>query len=97
LIALSRSAKNGEFGMAVDLELVDTDALWRELADRFDHCLFTGLVIRTEDEYAILRHKSGNSMTCMGLASSFQIFLHHELEKKLLSREMEEGNDDDDT
>jgi hypothetical protein len=53
------------------LELATTDELINELMSRFEHAVFCGMKLPTEDWQNINRKWKGNSHTCAGLG--FQV------------------------
>lgn len=50
-------------------EFVSTDALVDELLGRFEHVVFCGLRILTDNETTIVRRWKGNAITCAGLGT----------------------------
>jgi len=82
--------------VSIDLELVSTDDLWDEIAKRFDHSVLCALSIPDEETQKIVRYKSGNSVTCAGLASNLEHYLHNCLIEEHVPLPGDDGIEDDD-
>lgn len=74
----------------MDIELLTTDSLLKELATRFDHYIFAGIKsLDNESEQEIRRH-AGGWRTCQGLASGMIFAL-----EKARDQDIEPMDDED--
>ena len=74
-----------QINQPIQLELVDTKELINELQTRFDHCVFAGILEKTDKESFNRFQWHGNLFMCMGITAAAQHIiveqiksLHHE-------------------
>ena len=64
-----------------DLEWASNEDLIIELLSRYDHAVFGGLMLPTDDQQRMYRRWKGNSLACAGIGSEITRAVLNELEE----------------
>lgn len=60
----------------IDLSLVSFEDMWQEMCKRYDHCVFSGVIHKSNPQYFITRKYKGYRFMCIGLTSNLATLIN---------------------